>query len=163
MRTTKRLLLAFFAVPLLLSACGDPLFSPPSGFGVVEARRNDELWNGYGWAVIVADTLYLTGRRDISAQAGDAEEVRVKVPFNGVGTYQLTTAMASLANIAGGNATAIAPASGQMVLSNYDGIFVVGTMTLTAQTGAGPVTFTARRVDVPVFFSFAEVPPLPVD
>ena len=161
MRTIQRSLLAVVALPMLLASCGDPLFAPPAGFGVVEGRWNDVPWNGYGWAVLVADTLYVTGRRDVSG--AESEEIRVKVRFNGVGTYQLNGSTASIALIVGGDAVTLYPATGQFVLNDYDGNFAVGNLNLNAQLPGGTVTFAGRRFDTPVFFNFADVPPMPTD
>ena len=160
MRTTQRLLFAILAFPLLLASCGESLITTPPGFGVVEGQWNNVGWNGYGWAVLVTDTLFLTGRRDVSGS--ESQEVRVKVPFNGVGTYQLNATNSSIALIVGNDGVTQAPATGQFVVSQYDGFFVVGNMNMTAQLPSGTVTFAGRRFDMPVFFSFADVPQLPI-
>ncbi len=162
MRLIKRHIAVVVLSLLTLSACGDDLFELPSGFGRFEGRLNDAPWNGYGYAVIQNDTLYLVGRRDIAPGGNDAEEMRVRVPFTGAGTYQLTGASAEFADIVTGISTSL-PATGQMELATYDGIFSVGTITLTAQTAGGTRRFTAGTFDVPVFMSFGEVPPMPLD
>jgi hypothetical protein len=149
------------AVPamLIVSACGDSLVGPPpSGFGKFDGRLNGVEWHGYGWAVIANDTLYLFGRRDINTETGVAEEVRFATHFLGQTNHAITNAV--LAQVDSGTAEFSSGASGQMSVVTYDGVVLIGTISVAA-AGNGGWTFEAGDFDVPVFFSFEEVPEFP--
>jgi hypothetical protein len=144
---------------LLLSACGDSLVGPPpSGFGRFDGRLNGTDWHGYGWAVIANDTLYLFGRRDINTETGVAEELRFSAEFIGQGDHQISDGVH--AQVDRGTVAFSAPASGQMRIVTYDGVVLIGNISV-ANSGTGAWAFEAGDFDVPVFFSFEEVPDFP--
>lgn len=144
---------------LLFASCGNSLVGPPpSGFGTFRGRLNGEPWNGYGWAVLVNDTLYLFGRRDINTEIGAAEEIRMNVPFTGVGSYQVTNAIHG--EVQTGNTTFSARASGPMQLSTYDGVFILATVSVSV-TGPGGWSMENGQLDMPVFHSWDDVPVFP--
>jgi hypothetical protein len=113
--------------------------------------------------VVVSDSLFLIGRYDISAAAGITDQVRVAIPFAGVGSYQIKSSEGELAKITGGDTGFFPDATGQMQITNYDGVILSGTISLTAQGPDGVWRFENGTFDVPVFMSFAEVPPHPID
>ena len=144
---------------LMLSACGDSLVGPPpSGFGKFDGRLNGAEGHGYGWAVISNDTLYLFGRRDINTETGAAEELRFATHFLGQSNHPITNAVH--AEVDGATAEFSSGASGQMSVVTYDGVVLIGTISVAA-TGTGGWTFEAGSFDVPVFFTFEEVPDFP--
>ena len=163
MRRAHRRFFGFLFFSLVaLSGCGDDLFELPAGFGRFEGRLNDAGWIGYGYAVIQNDSLYLVGRRDVAPGGNDAEEIRVRMRFTGVGNFTLNAGNSEFAEIVSGFATAF-PGTGQLQLATYDGSFLVGTVALTSQGPNGARRFESGTFDVPVFMSFGEVPPMPVD
>lgn len=156
-----RSLMLRMALPavLWLSACGDSLVGPPpSGFGKFDGRLNGAEWHGYGWAVLSNDTLYLFGRRDINTETGVAEELRFSAAFLGQADHSINNAVH--AQVDRGSAEFSPRASGQMRIVTYDGVVLIGTVSV-ANSGSGAWTFEAGDFDVPVFFSFEEVPEFP--
>jgi hypothetical protein len=160
MRPAHRWFFGLFLLPLLLlSACGDSLVGPPpAGFGTFHGRLNGQIWNGYGWSVLVNDTLYLVGRRDINTEIGAAEEVRLSAYFIGNGTYQITNAI--YGSVQSGTVQFSGRASGPLQLINFDGTFLAGSFSVTESATSG-WRFEAGEFDLPVFRSFAEVPVFP--
>ena len=78
MRPAYRWTLAPLLALVMLSACGDSLVGPPpSGFGTFRGTLDGEAFNGYGWAVLIGDSVHIFGRRDINTEIGAAEEIPV--------------------------------------------------------------------------------------
>jgi hypothetical protein len=84
-------------------------------------------WRGQGTAVFVrgdgSDTLYLIGNRRLTA--GEAETIRVSVPFQGSGTYKLGSTAVSFTVIVGGDQIwaeymGRSPTAGTLVVESYD-------------------------------------------
>ena len=159
MRPAYRWTLAPLLALVMLSACGDSLVGPPpSGFGTFRGTLDGEAFNGYGWAVLIGDSVHIFGRRDINTEIGAAEEIRISALFIGQGSYQITDAIHG--EVERGSAQFSARAPGQMVVTTYDGTYLVGTISL-ALAGSSGWRFEGGNFDLPIFHSFDDVPVLP--
>lgn len=145
---------------LLSAGCGgDGPSAPTAGFGEFSGRWDGEVWRGRGYAVLQADTLYLVGHRADPRYFYD-ELVRVRVAFRGTGTYGIPTALATLAQVTGGDAGHFPAASGALQVTHYDaaGSRVRGTVHLTTAERGLTWRFESGTFDVPVYASWVDVP-----
>ena len=145
-----------------LHACdGDDPFEPALGLGTFEGRWDGLEWRGQGYAVLVGDTLYVTGHRPDPRYFYD-EFVRARVPFTGAATYAVDSTRAELQQIVGGDAGHSASARGELRVTAYDAAArrVRGTVQLTTVRPEMPWRFEGGVFDVPVYVSWSDVPRL---
>ena len=129
-RLHKVLSIALLGFSLL--ACSDSS-GPSSSDATFTGRWAGERWEGDAYAVLVdggeaGDTLYISGTRPQNAGSMPVESIRIRVLFDGPGTYQLGwgTDRAELAEFTGGDvvhATYVttAPNAGTLVITAFDG------------------------------------------
>ena len=102
-------LLSIALLGLALVACSDSS-GPPSADATFTGRWAGERWEGGAYAVLVnggdaGDTLYIGGSRPPNAGSMPLETVRIRVLFDGPGTYTLgsDTDRAQLDELTGGD------------------------------------------------------------
>ena len=114
-------------------ACSDST-EPLDSEATFTGRWAGERWEGEAHAVLVdggdaGDTLFILGTRPPNAGSMPLESVRIRVLFQGPGTYQLGsggTDRAELVEITGGDVVAASYATsalnpGTLVITRYDG------------------------------------------
>lgn len=155
----SRILLTCLALAMAGACGGDPLGPVPEGFGPFAGRWDGERWAGMGYAVLDGDTLHVVGHRPDPQHYYD-EYVRVRVPFRGVGRYEVPVPRGSLAKITGGDAGYFPDAAGVLRITEYSAgeRRVRGTIHLEAEGPDGRWRFEDGVFDVPVYASFRDVP-----
>jgi hypothetical protein len=161
-RTTVSLIAVLFAP--ILGGCGrdtvapQPL-APRAGLGTFDGRWDGAAWHGYGYAVLVADTLFVVGHRPDPRYYYD-EYVRARVLFHGVATYAVSAGMASLEQIVGGDAGYFPDAAGELDVTEYDASAarVRGVVQLASVEPSHPWKFEQGAFDVPVYARWQDVP-----
>lgn len=123
---------------------------------------NETGWNGRGYVVLVNDTLYVTGHRRPVPKEFYGERVSVRVPFAGVGTYELTGAEAELWEITGGDAGYFARVTGEMVVTrvNREGMQIEGHLDLRGHGYSRAWSLTGAELKLPIYSSFNQTPRL---
>ena len=146
-------------VVLALAGCANDGFEPMRGFGTFEGQWDGMEWHGQGYAVLVNDTLYITGHRPDPDVYYD-EFVQVRVPFTGAATYTLDAAHGALKQVTGGDAGYMSGARGELRVTQYDaqGARVRGTLQLTSVLPGLNWRFDSGSFDVPIYDSWAEIP-----
>jgi hypothetical protein len=126
---------------LSFSACSDG--TAPQGDFRFTGRWAGTAWLGDADALFVAgantDTLYVFGVRPINAGPLPQETIRVRVPFNGPGAYELAGDAVDFVVLTGGDVvsagyTGQSPAAGALVVDSYDPAteLITGTVSFTA-------------------------------
>ena len=116
-----------------LVACSDSS-GPPSADATFTGRWAGERWEGEAYAVLIdggdaGDTLYVSGTRPPNAGSMPLESVRIRVLFEGPGTYELGSGgvgRAELAEFTGGDVVHATYATselgaGALVITSYGG------------------------------------------
>ena len=155
----SRILLASVLLALA-SACGESLLGPaPEGFGPFAGKWDGERWEAMGYAVLDGDTLHVVGHRPDPKYYYD-EYVQVRVPYQGVGTYEIPAHRGSLAKITGGDAGYFPDAAGVLRITGYSAAEqrARGTLHLEADGPDGRWRFEDGAFEVPVYASFRDVP-----
>ena len=149
----------------VLAGC-EPVTAPgttiEAGLGPFRGAWNQETWNGRGYAVLIDDTLHITGhRRPVSSQFYD-ETVRITIPFAGTGTYEVESGAAEMWEIVGGDAGYFASVSGEMRITRVDVAAkqIEGFLQLHGNGYGRPWSLTNVEFTLPIYSSFNEPPRL---
>jgi hypothetical protein len=161
-RRRAALLIATFLAPVLHACDRNHALAPARGFGAFEGRWDGSPWIGQGYAVLLDDTLYVTGHRPDPRVYYD-EFVQVRVPFAGAGTYAVDSLRGTLEQVTGGDAGYFVRARGELRVTSFDAVAgrVRGTVQLAAVGPHFGWRFEGGEFDVPLYVRWSDRPLIP--
>jgi len=146
------------AAAALLAGCGDNLLPGDDGGNFVGVW-DGAAWTGRAWTVLQNDSLTVVGHRADPQHYYD-EYVQAKVLFTGPGTYTISESAGQLAKITGGDAGYFPPASGTLVIRDYDAAAHTVSGDITLHAGSmQPAWNASGSFEAHVYTNFNQVPP----